>query len=466
MAPTSGKARAINDGAKAFRHFLNNTFRQIHYQMSASNRASLIGKLQAALKKFYQPLPAQPTRPLLEHVLYASLLEDAPADLADEGMAKCEQEFFDWNEVRVTTVTELSQVLENLPEPQKAARRLKSNLQAIFEEFYTFDLDHMKKENLGKAVSKFEKMPGMTPFVLSYTVQNGLGGHSIPVDYSAMVIMLSTKIASQSEAMAGKVPGLERAIPKNKAIDFSGLLHQAAVALNKNTKDKTARQLLDAVSKGSSKNLDEWLASKKAAKKRVVQRKANERAAAEEAERQRIAEEKLAEEKKAAKAAAAAAKKAAAEKAAAEKAAAAAKPAKKAAAEPKPVKTAKKKAAKSKPAKKAKQAAAVVKKKAKKAPAKKASKAKAKKVTKKTTSKKAAAKKATKKAPVKKKAAKKAPVKKKAAKQAAKKSAAKKVTKKKASSKKSSTTKAKPKATKKASSKKSSNRKLTKRKPR
>ena len=115
--------------------------------MSASNRAALIGKLQTALKKKYQPLPAQPTRPLLEHVLYASLLEDAPADLADEGMAKCEQEFFDWNEVRVTTVTELAQVLSNLPESQKAARRLKSNLQAIFEEFYTFDLDHLKKEN-------------------------------------------------------------------------------------------------------------------------------------------------------------------------------------------------------------------------------------------------------------------------------------------------------------------------------
>ena len=231
--------------------------------MSASNRASLIGKLQTALKKLYQPLPTQPTRPLLEHVLYASLLEDAPADLADEGMAKCEQEFFDWNEVRVTTITELSQVLENLPDPQKAARRLKSNLQAIFEEFYTFDLDHLKKENLGKAVAKFEKMPGMTPFVLNYTVQNGLGGHAIPVDYSAMVIMLATEIASQSEAMAGKVPGLERAIPKNKAIDFSGLLHQAAVALNASTKDKTARQLLDAVNKGSSERLDQWLASKK-----------------------------------------------------------------------------------------------------------------------------------------------------------------------------------------------------------
>ena len=254
--------------------------------MSASNRASLIGKLHTALKKYYKPLPAQPTRPLLEHVLYASLLEDAPADLADEGMAKCEQEFFDWNEVRVTTVTELAQVLSNLPDPQKAARRLKSNLQAIFEEFYTIDLDHLKKENLGKAVGKFEKMPGMTPFVLNYTIQHGLGGHAIPVDYSAMVIMLSTEIASQSEAMAGKVPGLERAIPKSKGIEFSGLLHQAAVALNKSTKDKTSRQLLDAVSKGSTKRLDEWLASKKAAKKRVVKRKAQERAAAAEAERE------------------------------------------------------------------------------------------------------------------------------------------------------------------------------------
>ena len=154
-------------------------------------------------------------------------------------MAKCEQEFYDWNEVRVTTVTELAQVLSRLPEPMVAARRLKSNLQSIFEEFYTFDLDHLKKENLGKAVNKFEKMPGMTPFVLSYTVQHGLGGHSIPVDYSAMVIMLSTEIASQPEAMAAKYPGLERAIPKSKGIEFSGLVAPgSSYALNKNLKDK------------------------------------------------------------------------------------------------------------------------------------------------------------------------------------------------------------------------------------
>ncbi|MEM8666852.1 MAG: hypothetical protein AAGG48_05015 [Planctomycetota bacterium] len=352
--------------------------------MSASNRAKLIGKLHTALKKHYKPLPAQPARPMLEHVLYASLLEDSTAELADEGIAKCEQEFFDWNEVRVTTVTELAQVLSRLPDPTKAARRLKSNLQAIFEEFYTFDLDHLKKENLGKAVTKFEKMPGMTPFVLSYTVQHGLGGHSIPIDYSAMVIMLSTEIVSQPEAMSGKVPGLERAIPKSKGIEFGGLLHQCAVALNKSTKDKTARAVLDLVSKGSSKRLDEWLASKKAAKKRVVKRKEKEKAEAEQE-----AKETVVAKKKTAKAAASKTASKAAAKQPVAKQPAAKKTESKAETKAAPKKTA---SAKKTTAKKAAKKTVKAK---KAAPAKKAKKATKSTTAKKTTKKKTATKKAT-----------------------------------------------------------------------
>ncbi|QEF99708.1 hypothetical protein Mal15_37740 [Stieleria maiorica] len=267
--------------------------------MAASNRAKLITKLHTELKKKYTLPPSQPSRPLLEHLLYACLLQDAPYDLADEGLAKCEQEFFDWNEVRVTTVTELTQVLSGMPDPAKTARRLKEILQAVFEEFYAFDLDHLKKENLGKAVARFESMPVMTPFVLSYTIQHGLGGHSIPVDYAGMVIMLSTGIASQNEAADGKIPGLERAIPKNKAVEFSALLHQAGVALLLDHNDKKARALIDAVAKGSSERYDEWEASKKAAIRRVKKRRREEKAAAElEAE----AEAEVAKQAKAKKA--------------------------------------------------------------------------------------------------------------------------------------------------------------------
>jgi len=207
--------------------------------MTAKNRAGAITKLHAALKKHYKPAPAAPGRPLLEHILYAALLEDAPAELADEGFAKCEQEFFDWNEVRVTSVTELAEVLTRFPSPPTTAARLKRCLQSVFETFYNFDIDHLKKENLGKAVAKFESMSGMSPFVLAYLVQHGLGGHAIPVNAAAMQIMFHAGIVSEAEARSGKVPGLERAIPKSKAIEFASVLHQAAVALQADPQDKT-----------------------------------------------------------------------------------------------------------------------------------------------------------------------------------------------------------------------------------
>ena len=257
--------------------------------MSVKDRAKLIGKLQASLKKHYKPVDAG-SRPLLDHILYASLLQDATYEMADEGIAKCEQDFYDWNEVRVTTVTELSQVLSHLPDPVKAATRLKGNLLEVFEEFFTFDIDHLKKDNLGKAVAKFEKMSQMTPFVLSYAVQHGLGGHSIPIDYAALVVMLSTGIVEQSEAAEGRVPGLERAIPKTKGVEFGSLLHQCAVALLLDPKDKTARTVLDETDSGASKRFDEWSAEKEAAKKRVKKRKTSERKAAKKAAEMEAAE--------------------------------------------------------------------------------------------------------------------------------------------------------------------------------
>ena len=192
----------------------------------------------------------------MEHVLYASLLEDTPTDLADEGFAKCEQDFFDWNEVRVTTVTELAEVLSRLPSATSASVRLKRNLQSMFEAFYNFDLDYLKKENLGKATAKFEAMPGMSPFVLSYLIQHGLGGHAIPVDRSSMKIIWLCGIVSDTEAESGRVPGLERTVAKNKSIEFSSLLHQAGVALQQNPQDKMVWEVLTSVNKDAKALFD------------------------------------------------------------------------------------------------------------------------------------------------------------------------------------------------------------------
>ncbi len=280
--------------------------------MSAQNRASRISKLQTLLKKAYKPIIHVETRTLMEHLLYACLLENAPYELADEALARLEQEYFDWNEVRVTTITELSEVLVRLPDAQGAAVRLKKNLHGIFESMYTFDLEELRKLNLGKAIQKFERLPSMTPFVLAYITQHGLGGHAIPLDSAALRLFWLTEIINEKELKTGKVTGLERAVPKNKGVEFASLLHQAAVAINIDPNDQAARQIVVTLNPDLDQKLADHVAEVK--QRRVVKAKAKAKAKADA-----DAEEAAKEQAKAAKSAGKSSSKAAASKAGASK---------------------------------------------------------------------------------------------------------------------------------------------------
>ena len=152
--------------------------------MAVTNRAAKLAKLHRVAKKHYQPVAPPSDRSVLDHLLYACVLEDTKYEAADEAFARLQEGYFDWNEVRVTIAVELAEVLSCVTDPNEAAVRLKKTLHSMFETDYTFDIDILRKENLGKAVQKLEEYSGITPFVVSYVAQNGLSGHSIGIDKS------------------------------------------------------------------------------------------------------------------------------------------------------------------------------------------------------------------------------------------------------------------------------------------
>jgi len=196
--------------------------------MSSGNRTVKYENLLKSLRKHYKPLADPPERTVLEHLLYACCLEDARVEQADEGFAKLQQTYFDWNEVRVTTVVELAEALKPLPFPMQAASRIKQCLQSIFETRYQYDIDDMKKANLGKASAELEAWKGMSPFVISYVSQHALGGHSIPASHLICEAMWQCDVLTIAEIPKKALPGVERAIPKNKGVEFAGLVHQFA----------------------------------------------------------------------------------------------------------------------------------------------------------------------------------------------------------------------------------------------
>jgi len=202
--------------------------------MAASSRTSQFTNLHKVLKKHYKPVSADAERPVLEHLLFGCCLEDTSYQTAEEAFAALVEEMFDWNEIRVSSVRELSEVMAGLPDARSASFRLKRVLQHVFEASYEFNLEDLRKGNLGPTVERLKKIDGATPFAVSYVVQSALGGHSIPIDAGALRLLHILDLITDKDVEKGVAPGLERAVVKSKGVEFGSLLHQFAADLSDN----------------------------------------------------------------------------------------------------------------------------------------------------------------------------------------------------------------------------------------
>lgn len=195
--------------------------------MATPSRSTLLTKLHKLLKKQYAP-HAEPNRTVLQNLMYACCLENSGYGPADAAIAAVESGYFDLNEVRVTSLKELAESLQGLPDPEIAAGNLRRVLQSVFDQTYSYDLEGLRKQNLGQAMQWLKKLQGATSFVVSYVAQHALGGHAIPLDRGALAAFAILGLPAESD---GSIAGLERAIPKSRGGEFSSLLHQLAADL-------------------------------------------------------------------------------------------------------------------------------------------------------------------------------------------------------------------------------------------
>jgi hypothetical protein len=212
--------------------------------MAQPSRTAQIAKIHKILKKCYKPINPEPSRSVIDHLLFACCLENAPYDATEEAFAALSHNFFDWNEVRVSTVRELAEEMPRLPDATAAAQRIKRVLQSIFDATYTFDLEDFRKLNLGPATEKLGKFEGTTPFSVAYVVQAALGGHAIPIDQGVIKALELADMITPEEVQSGRINGLERAITKPKGCEFASLLHQLGADFLANPQSPTVVQIL------------------------------------------------------------------------------------------------------------------------------------------------------------------------------------------------------------------------------
>lgn len=193
-----------------------------------TNKAQVLNSLLALPRKDFEVNPPA-DRPVLEEMIYALLREGATHEEADAAFDKLKNQFFDWNEVRVSGEAELAELFEGLSDAAVRAERVIALLQEVFESTYTFDLESLHKKGLKQAAKQIGRYQAANEYTVAWVTQQTLGGQAIPIDAPALRTVrrlgLVDSDAVDSEAVR---TSLEHLVPKAKAMQFTELISLVA----------------------------------------------------------------------------------------------------------------------------------------------------------------------------------------------------------------------------------------------
>jgi endonuclease-3 len=193
--------------------------------MATQSKTQLLTNVYTLLKRRYKPkLDRNASRlSVLRATVYGICHEDTTREHANQALSRFNDEFFDWNEVRVSSVDEIQENLAGIPEPEQKARNIRRFLRQLFNRTYGFTLDALIKRPLKEALKVLRTYEAFeSDYVTATVIQQALGGHAIPIDRSARRAL--DRLGILESAVPALRSMVERSIPKNRGAEFLDLI--------------------------------------------------------------------------------------------------------------------------------------------------------------------------------------------------------------------------------------------------
>ena len=195
--------------------------------MAAPSKAQLLNDVYTLLKKRYKLEPRAERLSVLESIIYGICHEGTTREQAEQALSQFREQFFDWNEVRVSSIEEIQDVLAGQDDAEERANRLRRFLRQLFEKTYDFTLDSLAKKPLKDSVGLLKEYDAMeSDYVLATAIQQGLGGHALPVDVPIRRGLARLGVVKETDDPHEVRSHMERAVPKNRGTEFVDLMEE------------------------------------------------------------------------------------------------------------------------------------------------------------------------------------------------------------------------------------------------
>ena len=200
-------------------------------------------KLYRSLKsKYAKPQPVVYEEPL-EALVYGVVSEGMSEAAAQSAMKRFADYFIDMNDLRVSRVEEIVEVLGGETTVAKdISATLAKVLGAVYDKYSTVSLKTLKKMGKKPARQVIEKLEGVSAFTADYCTLTSLQGHAIPLT-KRMSDYLKNEELVHPEADEKQIGGfLGRQVSANSAYEFYALLRRESESRSAARRKKTTRK--------------------------------------------------------------------------------------------------------------------------------------------------------------------------------------------------------------------------------
>lgn len=227
----------------------------------------------ARLFRYLKQRHAKVKKPVYDNainsLIFAAIRENCSQTATKPLMRKLEKYFVDFNELRVSKIEEIMEVLGSTDDDfHKAADTMKITLDSIFGKYNALDLSGLK--DMGKKLAKKElEELEISRFALNYCFVTFFGGHAIPLTEKMVEYLRSEELVYPDSTIEQIEGFLERQITAANGFLFYSALSKECQK-NKRARKKTAVKS----EKTKAKTVKKTAETKKAKAKSKTKKKA------------------------------------------------------------------------------------------------------------------------------------------------------------------------------------------------